>query len=107
MDVIPIGDALRRQGVRLGVERVGIVIVGVDLVRRRVGGGGSGGRGGIRVLGFVEEGKVVVTRGHGRRQADGNGDGRERRRSGLAPLKDNGDWEILQVLGVGAEALHS
>lgn len=29
------------------------------------------------------------------------------RRLGLAPLKDNGIWEILQVLGLGAEALHS
>lgn len=53
------------------------MFVRVDLVRRRLGGGGGGGRGGIRVLGIVEEGKVVVTRGHGRRQADGNGDGRE------------------------------
>ena len=41
------------------------MFVRVDLVW---GGGGGGGRGRVRVLGVVEEGKVVVTSGHGRRQ---------------------------------------
>lgn len=90
MDVISIDEALPRYRVRvgLGVERVGIVVVGVNLIRRGCGGGG--GLGGIRVLVVVEEGKVVVTRGHERRQADGNGEEQtavKRRRLEMAPLR--------------------
>lgn len=76
MDVISIREALTGNGIRIGfgIERIGVVVVRVDLIGRGLGGGGGGGLSGIRVLGLVEEGKIVITRGHGRRQVDGNGE---------------------------------